>query len=134
MIRSKVMLSVLLLTGAAAAILGLAQMWWEPLAWEIFIKSMVTLLVLGLVASFLTAIDYDMPGSRGKIILAALALLAVAGGGLVVAQMWWHVMTYALFGKVLITLLIIGGLLSFFAAVSEDFGMNKRLKDNKYID
>lgn len=134
MIRGRVMLSVLLLTGAAAAILSLAQMWWEPLAWEIFIKSMVTLLVLGMVASFLTAVDYDMPGSRGKIILGALALLAVGGGGLVVAQMWWHVIAYALFGKLIVTLLIIGGLLSFFAAVSEDFGTNKRLKDNKYID
>lgn len=134
MIRGKILFSALLLTGALAAALGLAQMWWEPLAWEVFIKSTITLLITGILVSFLSAVDYDLPGSRGKILLGLLVLLALGGGGLIIAQMWWHVLKLALFGKFLATIAILALLLAFIAAVSEDFGGNKKLKDEKYID
>jgi len=134
MLHGKILLWALLLTGAAAALLGIAQMWWEPLAWHVFIKAAVTLLIIGTLASFLSAVDYDMPGSRGKIILGLLVILAIAGSGLILGQMWWHFLGTKAFGKVLITVIILAGLLSFFAAVAEDFGTAKKLKDEKFID
>lgn len=134
MLRGKILLWALLLTGVAAALLGIAQMWWEPLAWDVFIKSLVTLLIIGTLASFLSAVDYDLPGSRGKIVLGLLVVLAVIGSGLIIGQMWWHFLGTKTFGKMLITVIILAGLLSFFAAVSEDFGTAKKLKDGKFID
>lgn len=134
MIRGKIMLLALLLTGVAGAALGIVQMWWEPMAWEIFVKSLITLIIAGSLLSFLVAVDYDLPGSRGKIMLGLLVLLALGGGGLAIAQLWWHVLKLALFGKVIATILIVVILLAFIMAVSEDFGTNKKLKDGKYID
>ena len=128
------MLMSLLLTGVIAAVLGIAQMWWEPLAWEIFIKSLITLVIVGTLISFLVAVDYDLPGSRGKIMLGLLVLLALSGSSLLIAQMWWHILKLAVFGKIIATLAILTVLLSFIMAVSEDFGTNKKLKKEKYID
>lgn len=134
MLRGKILLWALLLTGVAAALLGIAQMWWELLAWDIFIKSLVTLLIAGTLASFLSAVDYDLPGSRGKIILGLLVVLAIAGSGLIIGQIWWNFLGMKTFGKMLITVIILAGLLSFLAAVAEDFGTAKKLKDEKFID
>jgi len=134
MIHGKIMMIALLLTGAFAAALAIAQMWWHPLAWDLFTKSLITLLIVGTIISFLVAVDYDLPGSRKKFMLGLLVLLALSGGGLIIAQMWWHILALALFGKVIVTMVIITILLAFVMAVSEDLGANKKLKDQKYID
>lgn len=134
MIRGKVLLWSLLLMGIIASALGIAQMWWEPFAWDIFVKTLITIVVLGTLASLLIAIDYDLPGSKGKFLLGIVVLLATLTSGLVIGQLWWSFLETIMFWKVLITLAILVSLLSFIVAVSEDFGTNKKLKDDKYID
>ena len=64
MIRGKILLASLLAMGVIAAFLGLLQMWWAPLGDDTFFRVMITLVVCGSLASFLVAVDYDLPGSH----------------------------------------------------------------------
>ena len=134
MIRGKILFISLIVMGTTAAFLGIAQMWWEPFTTEIFLKTLATVLLLGTLASFLMAVDYDLPGSKGKFLLGVLVLMAALSCGLIIGQMWWSFMAAITFGKIMVTLIIITGLLAFFMAVREDFGGNKKLKDDKFID
>ena len=134
MIRSRILVISLLALATLAAILGIAEMWWAPLTIDTFIKAMATLLILGVLVSFLVAVDYDLPGSRARILLGLLVALAVLGSFLLVLQIWWQVFSQGMFWKIGVTIVILGAFLSFIMAVSEDFSANKKLRDEKYID
>lgn len=133
-VNGKVLFFTLIAAGAVAAVLGIAQIWLAFLPWDVFFKVMVTILIVGGLAGFLMAVDYDMPASREKYLLGAMVLLAVAMGGLVIAQLWWWAMDWADFAKIFGTVVILFGLVSFVLAIKEDFGTNKKLKDQNYID
>lgn len=136
MIRGKILLLSLLGMGVLAALLGLAQMWLDVMAWEMFGKVMITLFVGGTLASFLMAVDYDLSGTsrKGRLMLGAAVVLSALLAGLIIVQLWWSALGSDTFGKLIITDLVLLALISFVMAVSEDFGANKKLKDDKYID
>ncbi len=133
-INGKVLFLTLMAAGSLAAVLGIMQIWFNFLEWDIFLKVMATIVIVGGIAGFLMAVDYDMPASREKYLLGAMILLAIAMGGLILAQMWWWMMDWGDFAKIFGTVLILFVLASFFLAVKEDFGTNKKLKDDNYID
>ena len=134
MIRTKILVLSLCAMGVLAAGLGIGQMWFDLLNWDIFLKSMGTLLILGTQISFLVAIDYDLPASRRKWLLLGLVAASVVTSGMILAQIWGQWFAWAVFVKLLATLGIAVILLGFLLAVAEDFGGNKRLKDNNFID
>lgn len=70
---------------------------------------------------------------RFNILLKSLILIAVITAGLVLAQMWFHPFAWAVFWKLIVTLVILGGLVSFILAVKEDIGSEKNLRDDKYL-
>ena len=121
-------------TGIIGALLGLPQMWLDILEWDDFVKTLITLVIAGSVLSFLTAVDYDMPAVRSKILFAALVVLIVAISGMVIIQLWWVGFQWGLFAKVVVSLGILTALVAFLLAVTEDFGQNKNLRDKSYID
>lgn len=133
-IRAKILFLALTATAILAAGLFLAQMWFDFIDWEIFVKSQATLLIVGTLSSFLLAVDYDLPGSRSKLYLAALVGLAVGAAALAVSQMWFTFLAWELFGKSFVTLLVLAVLMGVLLALGEDFMTNKKLRDNKYID
>lgn len=133
-IRGKIMFYALMGTGIIGALLGLAQMWLEILEWDDFVKTLITLIIAGSVISFLTAVDYDMPAVRSRILFAALVVLIVAIAGMVIIQLWWVGFQWGLFAKVVVSLGILTALVAFLLAVTEDFGQNKSLRDKSYID
>ncbi|MCB9991712.1 MAG: hypothetical protein H6867_10165 [Rhodospirillales bacterium] len=132
--NGKILLITLLAAGGIAAILGIGQIWFDLLAMDDFIRALVTIIVVGVLAGFLMAVDYDIPASREKAILLSLVVLALIMGGLLIAQLWWLALEWALFFKIFGTVLILFVLVSFVAAIKEDFGTNKKLKDENYID
>lgn len=134
MIRGKILMAVLVATGVLAALMGLAQMWFEPFVWDVFVKSLITLLIVGVLTSFLAAVNYDMPGSRARLFLILLVVLAIVGAGLIVTQLWWEPFKALMFGKMIVTVIILAGLASFILAVSEDLGTTGKLKKDKFID
>jgi hypothetical protein len=134
MIRGKVLFISLSAIGVLAAILSLIEMWTYFLDWDVFLKIMGTFLILGTQISFLMAIDYDLPASRRKWLLLGLVTLSVVASGLVTLQIWTQAFEWSVFLKLVASLAIIFVLVGFLLAVAEDFGTNKRLKDNNYVD
>ena len=133
-VNGKILFFTLIAAGAVAAVLGIAQIWLGLLAWDVFFKVMATIIIVGGLAGFLMAVDYDMPASREKYLLGAMVLLAVVMGGLIISQLWWWAMDWADFAKIFGTVVILFGLVSFVLAIKEDFGTSKKLKDQNYID
>lgn len=134
MIRTKILFLALCALGVLAAILGMAQIWANALDWDVFIKAMATLVIVGTEISFLIAVDYDLPASRRKYLLMGLVALSAFATGLTTLQIWGQVFAWALFVKLLASLLIIVVLIGFLLVAVEDFGSNKRLKDNNFLD
>ncbi len=133
-IRGKALFISLISIGCIAAVLGILQMWTGMLGAILFGQIMGTLLVTGALASFLMAVDYDMPGSKAKLMLGILMALAFMATGLILQQVWFSWLAFDVFCKLLVTLVILTALVAFILAAHEDFGSNKKLKDDNYID
>lgn len=133
-IRSKILFYALMATGVVGALLLLVQMWTEILEWDDFIKTLITLSLVGGLTSFLIAVDYDMPAIRSKILFSLLVAFMCAICGMVIIQLWWVGFAWGIFGKAVMSLAILAGLVAFILAVSEDFGQNKNLREQDYID
>lgn len=128
------MFYALMATGIIGALLGMTQMWTEILEWDDFLKTLITLSIIGSIISFLAAVDYDLPAVRSKILFGVLVALIVAISGMVVMQLWWVGFEWGVFAKIVVSLGILTGLIAFLLAVSEDFGQNAALREKNYID
>lgn len=135
LMRSNVLVAIIIACGVAAAALGLTQMWASPFGEVALGKSLATIGILGLMAGFVGAVDTDMmPAGRRRLMLFALMGMGVFCGALCIAQMWWTIMDWTDFTKVLITAIVLIVLDGFIMAVWEDLGTTRKLKDDKYID
>ena len=134
MIRTKILFISLCGMGVLAALFGVAQMWMDFLAWDVFLKVMGSILIVGTEISFLMAIDYDLPASRRKWLMLGLVAISAMTAGLLLLQIWEQVFAWSVFLKLLGTLGVLVVLVGFLLAVAEDFGSNKRLKDKNFID
>ena len=133
-IRGNIMFYALMATGIVGALLGMVQMWTEVLEWDDFVKTLITLSVIGSVISFMAAVDYDLPAVRSKILFGALVALIVSISGMVIMQLWWVGFEWGVFAKIVVSMGILTGLIAFLLAVSEDFGQNAALREKNYID
>jgi hypothetical protein len=134
MIRGKILFLSLSAIGILAAILTIVELWTYVLDWDVYLKLMGTILILGTQISFLMAVDYDLPASRRKWLLLGLVALSIIGSGMLTLQIWVQLFEWTIFLKLIGTLGVVVVLLGFLLAVAEDFGTNKRLKDNNYLD
>ena len=134
MIKGKILFFSLCAVGVLAAALGLIEMWTYVIEWDVFLKIMGTLLIVGTEISLLMAIDYDMAASRRKWLLLGLVALTGLATVLVTAQIWTQVLEWHVFLKIMGSIGIVIFLTGFLLAVAEDFGNNKRLKDQNYVD
>lgn len=134
LIRQNVAVGILCVAGVVAAGLFLAQLWWAPLGGVVFGKALATTVIVAIMVGFVAAVDIELTLGRARLLLLLLIALSFAAGGLSIAQMWWTVLDWENFGKIMLTLGIFIALDAFFMAVSEDFGTTRQLKDDKYID
>lgn len=134
MIRAKILFLSLCAMGVLAALFGIAQMWMDFLDWDVFLKTMGTIIILGTEVSFLIAVDYDLPASRRKWLMMGLVAISGVTAGLLLIQIWEQVFAWSVFVKLLGTLGVLVVLVGFLLAVAEDFGAHKRLKDKNFID
>lgn len=124
----------LIATAVLAAIVTLIQIWTSTFGEDVFFKLLATLGIVGVVASFLIAVEYDLPGTSTKFFLGALVCLSVVSGVLVIGQMWMQILPHDTFINIVLTLLVLAGLNGFVLVAKEDLTSNKRLRDNDYID
>jgi len=66
--------------------------------------------------------------------LLGLALVVLAGAGLTIAQLWFPVVSWDNYIKILLTLGIIALVLGFLIIIKADFGEHKKMKDENYLD
>jgi hypothetical protein len=134
MLKTKPLYLTLIATGIIAAIIGLVQMWTEMISGELFSKSMISLVVVGITSAFLMAIQYDVSSGKSRILLISVVVLGLTFAALCLLQLWIAPFEAALFTKLLLTLIIVFGLLAFVMAVKEDFGSEKKMRDDHYLD
>ena len=69
-----------------------------------------------------------------KSMLLGLAIVVLAGAGLTIAQLWFPVVSWDNYIKILLTLGIIALVLGFLIIIKADFGEHKKMKDENYLD
>lgn len=67
-------------------------------------------------------------------LVKSIVVLTIFGAALVLAQIWLNLFETVVFVKLLVTLLIVGGVVTFIIAVKSDMSDEKKLKDDKYLD
>ena len=64
----------------------------------------------------------------------SMIILVIAAVGLILVQMWFHLFNDLIFWKLLATVALLGGLVSFLIAVKQDLTDEKTLRDKKFLD
>jgi len=69
-----------------------------------------------------------------QMLVKCIVAVAVLSVGLILAQMWFTLFPAEIFWKLLVTLVLLGALVSFLIAVKQDLSEEKKLRDDKYLD
>lgn len=124
----------LIALGTVFALLILAQMWLTPFAPDFFARLLVTLGVCGIYGIYVGMIWDDLEKSRYRNLLLSLAGFGLIAVVLVLVQTWMEAFAWATFVKLMASVVILSGLVSFIMAIREDFLEGKRLKDQDFLD
>ena len=66
-------------------------------------------------------------------LLRSIIILVVLTAAMILLQMWFHIFSDVIFWKLLATMVILGGVISFVIAIKQDMAEEKKLKDDKYV-
>ena len=69
-----------------------------------------------------------------KTLMNLFIAMVVAAAGLVIVQIWFDVITWDIFIKILMTFGVLALLIGFLLVVQSDFGNKQKLKDENYLD
>ena len=69
-----------------------------------------------------------------QVLLKTLIGLVVAAALLTIVQIWGTFISWDMYGKAIVTLGILVLLIGFLLVVKIDFGQQKKLKDDNYLD
>lgn len=114
--------------------LVLAEMWIPTFPEDVLIRALISLIVTGVYGIYLGMVWDDMEKSRHRAMLMSLGGFGGVGVVLILLQTWGEVFAWDLFAKMMVSLIVVSGAVSFILGIREDFFNNKRLKDQDYID
>ena len=69
-----------------------------------------------------------------NILVKCIVGIVLACAALILVQMWVPIFETAIFWKLIVTLVIIGSVVSFIIAVKQDLTDDKKMKDEKFLD
>jgi len=69
-----------------------------------------------------------------KAMLIGLVVFVFASAGLIIAQLWFPVVSWDNYIKLIFTFGIVALVLGFLIIIKADFGEKKKLKDENYLD
>lgn len=72
--------------------------------------------------------------SKNAWLVRSVVGLVVIAAALLLVQLWFESFSWMFFWKMLVTVIVIGLVISFIIAVMADFSGEKSLKDDKYLD
>ena len=124
-----------LISGLAVGGIGLLTLWTPDLISSVSMKIILTLIIVAALSAVLFMLtfanDEDMVPQKMSIVIGGCS---VALSVILIGEIWFEWLEGVLLGKLVFTLLIIGGLAGFVMSVWEDFFESKRLKDEGYLD
>lgn len=124
----------LMALGGLMAALILTQMWVTHLPEAFVTRMIITIAITGLYGIYIAMVWDDADKSRHRTLLVSLGAFGGIATALILYQTWTEAIEWAMFVKILVSILILSGTVSFILAVREDFFDGKRLKDDDYID
>lgn len=116
------------------SIIGLLSIWDVGLNANFTVKTVISLCILAVLSMFLYTLTYNHDKKIVKQLGYITGIAATAISVLIMGQIWCDMLNEIIFGKIIVTLIIIGGLAGFGIAMSSDFFESKKLKDENYLD
>lgn len=118
----------------AIAIVGLLNIWGVAIGETFTWKSILSLIVVASLSGFLYTLTYNHNKKFVKQLGTLTGIAAVSLSVIILGQIWFDMFQEIFFGKISLTIIIIGLLAAFGIAMSDDFFENKKLKDKNYLD
>lgn len=116
------------------ALIGLLNIWGAGMDNSIMMKSFGSLSVIAGLSGFLYTLTFNHDIKLIERLGAFTGVAAVALSGVILAQIWFDAFNDIFFGKLIMTIVILGLLAAFVIAVFDDFFENKKMKDDNYLD
>ncbi len=124
----------LLLTVALCVMLGIAQIWGNAFAPDIFLKLIVSLGLIGGVTCYGVMLVTELQQHKSKMPLLLTGVLSALSALLILVYMWTDALALPLLLKILGTLFLLAILAFFIFLQKEDFSQQKDLRDQGYLD
>lgn len=116
------------------ALVGLLNIWGAGIDSSVTVKIFASLTVIAGLSAFLYTLTFNHDVKIVKKLGVFTGFAAAALSAVILAQIWFSAFNEIFFGKLTVTIVILGLLAAFVIAVFDDFFENKKLKDDNYLD
>jgi len=116
------------------ALVGILSIWGAGIEGSLMMKIFASLAVIAGLSGFLYTLTFNHDIKLVKRLGAFTGVAAVALSGVILAQIWFEAFNEILFGKLTVTIIILGLMAAFIIAVFDDFFESKKMKDENYLD
>lgn len=116
------------------AFVGLLNIWGAGMNSSAMMKIFTSLGVIGGLSGFLYTLTFNHDIKIIERLGAFTGIAAAALSIVILLQIWFTAFNEMFFGKITITIVILGLLAAFVIAVFDDFFENKKMKDENYLD
>lgn len=132
--RRKIYAVILLICVLGLAAIGLATVWGADFSETFLFKICLTLVIGSALSIFLYTLTYRHGEQKIQRLGYFTGACATTLSGVILLQVWFEAFNEAFFGKLCITLVILGLIAAFIIAVFDDFFENKKMKEENYLD
>jgi len=116
------------------ALIGLLNIWGAGMDGSVMMKAFGSLSVIAGLSGFLYTLTFNHDIKLIERLGVFTGVAAVSLSGVILAQIWFDAFNDIFFGKLIVTIVILGLLAAFVIAVFDDFFENKKMKDDNYLD
>lgn len=116
------------------AFVGLLNIWGAGMDESAMLKIFASLAVIAGLSGFLYTLTFNHDVKIIKKLGNFTGIAAAALSAIILAQIWFDAFNEIFFGKITVTIVILGLFAAFIIAVFDDFFENKKMKDENYLD
>ena len=134
--RRKIYAYILLACILALAGIGIMGVWGMISFgdFSVLMKLIITFIIVGMLSGFLYTLSFQQEAETRKYLVYISGVMGIALSGTILLQTWLQFFDETLFGRLILTFIVIGVISAFIIALFDDFFENKKLKDENYLD
>jgi uncharacterized membrane protein len=132
--RRKIYAVTLLVCVLGLAAVGLSKVWGINFSDSFLFKICLTFVIGSALSIFLYTLTYRHGDKKIQRLGFFTGVCAATLSGVILLQIWFQAFNEAFFGKLSITLVVLGLIAAFIIAVFDDFFENKKMKEENYLD